>query len=125
MRRWGKAFHVRTLSQRIHSSQPFEREEGAITKRALLYGFCDVVEGNRLMNLDDSQLQLLYLHARIRPSVTRREASRCSCSGTASPGAAPCFVERLLLIPLEATLLLKPASQPSGIRIHEVSVQTP
>lgn len=38
---------------------------GTITKRALLHGFCVVLEGNWLMNLNDLQLQLLYLHTRI------------------------------------------------------------
>lgn len=57
------------------------------------------------------------------PSMSRREASCCYGSGTPSPGAVLRCVERLL-IPLEPDSLLKSASQTSGLRILEMSVQT-
>ena len=66
---------------------------GTITKRALLYGFCAVVEGSRLMNLNDLQLQLLYLHARIRRAC---RGERQAAAAATAVGLLPQVLRRVV-----------------------------
>lgn len=94
-----KSFH--TLSKNTHASKSFKGSgwggKAQSPKGHFCMDFFAVVEGNWLMNLNDLQLQLLYLHARILRACRGREASCCYCSGTPSPGAALCCVERVVI----------------------------
>ena len=63
-----------------------------------VYGFCAVVEGSWLVNLNDLQLQLLYLHARICRACQGERQAAVDCSGTPSPGAVLCCVENEAVI---------------------------
>lgn len=76
-----ETFHVWTSYKNIHPSKLFEGK-GTITKRAPLYGFCAVAEGNWLMNLNYSCRACVPEFAE---HVEEREACCCYCTGAHFP----------------------------------------
>lgn len=115
------AFHVRTPSEHIHPSKSFRGWEGHNHQKGTsVWILCCC--GRKPAN--ESQwlaITAAVLTCQNPPSMSRREASCCCyCSGTPSPGAALRCAERgCYWFHMEAASLLKPASQPSGVRILE------
>ncbi len=107
----------------IHQSHA-RRRKGTITKRPLLYGFCAVVEGNRLMNLNDSQLQLLYLHVRICRAWRGGERKAAAPTVGLLSQVLGCFVWRGFIDSIGNGFFIRTCITTIWYRFQEVSAQT-